>query len=129
MSGREGTLTRSFEFTRKRDSRLARLPLHTSVTPLRQACRPTIARRLPWEPVNANVNFAAVASVMTSLAQLKSKLPKATQSEKLEIVRKLREMSPGAERLISSGSWSKQAAKQCGATLRVAVTSRRLVPH
>lgn len=35
------------------------------------------------------------------LAQLKSKLPKATQSEKMEIVRKLREMSPGAEALIN----------------------------
>jgi hypothetical protein len=35
------------------------------------------------------------------LAQLKTKLPKATQSEKLEIVRKLREMSPGAEHLIT----------------------------
>lgn len=35
------------------------------------------------------------------LAQLKSKLPKATQSEKVEIVRKLREMSPGAEKLIT----------------------------
>ncbi|QEG34807.1 hypothetical protein Pr1d_20910 [Bythopirellula goksoeyrii] len=34
------------------------------------------------------------------LAQLKGKLAKATQSEKLEIVRKLREMSPGAEKLI-----------------------------
>ncbi len=34
------------------------------------------------------------------LAHLKTKLPKATQSEKLEIVRKLREMSPGAEKLI-----------------------------
>lgn len=35
------------------------------------------------------------------LAQLKTKLPKATQSEKSEIVRKLREMSPGAEKLIA----------------------------
>jgi hypothetical protein len=35
------------------------------------------------------------------LAQLKTKLPKATQSEKMEIVRKLREMSPGAETLIT----------------------------
>lgn len=35
------------------------------------------------------------------LAKLKSKLPKATQSEKMEIVRKLREMSPGAEALIN----------------------------
>jgi hypothetical protein len=35
------------------------------------------------------------------LAHLKSKLPKATQSEKTEIVRKLREMSPGAETLIA----------------------------
>ncbi len=35
------------------------------------------------------------------LTKLKSKLPKATQSEKLEIVRKLREMSPGAEKLIA----------------------------
>lgn len=34
------------------------------------------------------------------LSQLKGKLAKATQSEKLEIVRKLREMSPGAEKLI-----------------------------
>lgn len=34
------------------------------------------------------------------LAHLKAKLPKATQSEKVEIVRKLREMSPGAEKLI-----------------------------
>ena len=37
----------------------------------------------------------------SKIAQIKTKLPKATQSEKLEIVRKLREMSPGAERLIS----------------------------
>jgi hypothetical protein len=35
------------------------------------------------------------------LAHLKTKLPKATQSEKSEIVRKLREMSPGAEQLIT----------------------------
>jgi hypothetical protein len=35
------------------------------------------------------------------LTHLKSKLAKATQSEKLEIVRKLREMSPGAEKLIT----------------------------
>lgn len=34
------------------------------------------------------------------LAHWKAKLPKATQSEKLEIVRKLREASPGAEQLI-----------------------------
>ena len=34
------------------------------------------------------------------LVQLKSKLATATQSEKVEIVRKLREMSPGAEKLI-----------------------------
>ena len=34
------------------------------------------------------------------LTKLKGKLAKSTQSEKLEIVRKLREMSPGAEKLI-----------------------------
>ncbi|MCA9238795.1 MAG: hypothetical protein KDA37_01285 [Planctomycetales bacterium] len=35
-----------------------------------------------------------------NLAQLKSRLPKATASEKTEIARKLREMTPGAEQLI-----------------------------
>lgn len=34
------------------------------------------------------------------LVHWKSKLAKATQSEKLEIVRKLRESTPGAEKLI-----------------------------
>jgi hypothetical protein len=34
------------------------------------------------------------------LTKLKAKLPKATQSEKLEIARKLRELTPGAEELI-----------------------------
>lgn len=34
------------------------------------------------------------------LTKLKSKLPKATQSEKTEIARKLRELTPGAELLI-----------------------------
>jgi hypothetical protein len=34
------------------------------------------------------------------LTKLKSKLPKATQSEKTEIARKLRELTPGAEQLI-----------------------------
>ena len=34
------------------------------------------------------------------LSKLKSKLPKATQSEKTEIARKLRNLTPGAERLI-----------------------------
>lgn len=34
------------------------------------------------------------------LERLKSRLPKATQSEKVEIARKLRELTPGAERLI-----------------------------
>jgi uncharacterized protein with von Willebrand factor type A (vWA) domain len=35
------------------------------------------------------------------LTKLKSKLPKATQSEKTEIARKLRELTPGAEALIA----------------------------
>jgi hypothetical protein len=34
------------------------------------------------------------------LSKLKSKLPKATQSEKTEIARKLRNLTPGAELLI-----------------------------
>jgi hypothetical protein len=34
------------------------------------------------------------------LTKLKSKLAKATQSEKTEIARKLRELTPGAEELI-----------------------------
>jgi hypothetical protein len=34
------------------------------------------------------------------LTKLKSKLGKATQSEKTEIARKLRELTPGAEELI-----------------------------
>lgn len=34
------------------------------------------------------------------LQKLKAKLPKATQSEKTEIARKLRELTPGAEELI-----------------------------
>lgn len=34
------------------------------------------------------------------MAKIKKKLPKATQSEKVEIARKLREMTPGAEKLI-----------------------------
>jgi uncharacterized protein with von Willebrand factor type A (vWA) domain len=34
------------------------------------------------------------------LNKLKKKLPKATQSEKTEIARKLRELTPGAEELI-----------------------------
>jgi hypothetical protein len=34
------------------------------------------------------------------LTKLKKKLPKATQSEKTEIARKLRELTPGAEELI-----------------------------
>ncbi|MCA9258605.1 MAG: hypothetical protein KDA61_05375 [Planctomycetales bacterium] len=34
------------------------------------------------------------------LTQLKAKMPKATSSEKTEIARKLREMTPGAEILI-----------------------------
>ena len=34
------------------------------------------------------------------LDKLKGKLPKATQSEKTEIARKLRELTPGAEELI-----------------------------
>jgi hypothetical protein len=34
------------------------------------------------------------------LEHLKKRLAKATQSEKIEIARKLREMTPGAERLI-----------------------------
>jgi hypothetical protein len=34
------------------------------------------------------------------LTKLKSKLPKATQSEKTEIARKLRNLTPGAELLI-----------------------------
>lgn len=36
------------------------------------------------------------------VARLKKRLPKATQSEKVEIARKLREMTPGAEVLIES---------------------------
>jgi hypothetical protein len=35
------------------------------------------------------------------LTKLKSKLPKATQSEKTEIARKLRGLTPGAEALIA----------------------------
>jgi len=35
------------------------------------------------------------------LNHLRGQLAKATQSEKLEIVRKLREMTPGAEKLIA----------------------------
>lgn len=34
------------------------------------------------------------------VAKLKSRLPKATKSEKVEIARKLRELTPGAEVLI-----------------------------
>lgn len=34
------------------------------------------------------------------IERLKGRLPKATQSEKVEIARKLRELTPGAERLI-----------------------------
>ncbi len=37
------------------------------------------------------------------ITQLKEKLPKATPSEKQEIIRKLREMTPGSEVLI--GAW------------------------
>ena len=40
--------------------------------------------------------------------QLKKRVEKATPSEKLEIVRKLREMTPGAEHIIST--WELQAA-------------------
>ena len=36
------------------------------------------------------------------ITRLKGRLKKATQSEKLEITRKLREITPGAEELISS---------------------------
>ena len=36
----------------------------------------------------------------SKLIKLQSKLPKATQSEKTEIARKLRELTPGAELLI-----------------------------
>ena len=36
----------------------------------------------------------------SKLTKLKSKLPKATQSEKTEIARKLRNLTPGAEELI-----------------------------
>ncbi|MDC0936707.1 hypothetical protein OAS39_10505 [Pirellulales bacterium] len=36
------------------------------------------------------------------LTQLKGRLDKATQSEKVEIARKLREMTPGAEGLITN---------------------------
>ena len=36
------------------------------------------------------------------LTKLKSKLPKATQSEKTEIARKLRNLTPGAEALIAT---------------------------
>ncbi len=36
------------------------------------------------------------------LEHLKKRLAKATQSEKIEIARKLREMTPGAERLIEA---------------------------
>lgn len=36
------------------------------------------------------------------ITQIKKKLPKATQSEKIEIARKLREMTPGAEQLIAN---------------------------
>jgi len=35
------------------------------------------------------------------LTKLKKKLPKATQSEKTEIARKLRHLTPGAEKLIA----------------------------
>lgn len=35
------------------------------------------------------------------LTKLKAKLPKATQSEKAEIARKLRDLTPGAEQLIA----------------------------
>ncbi len=35
------------------------------------------------------------------LTKLKKKLPKATQSEKTEIARKLRNLTPGAEKLIA----------------------------
>jgi hypothetical protein len=38
----------------------------------------------------------------SKLTKLKAKLPKATQSEKTEIARKLRELTPGAEQLIES---------------------------
>jgi hypothetical protein len=34
------------------------------------------------------------------LEHIRKRLPKATQSEKIEITRKLREMTPGAEKLI-----------------------------
>ncbi len=37
---------------------------------------------------------------MEKLTKLKSKLAKATQSEKTEIARKLRDLTPGAEELI-----------------------------
>ncbi|QDS98886.1 hypothetical protein HG15A2_21740 [Adhaeretor mobilis] len=36
------------------------------------------------------------------LDKMKAKLPKATASEKIEITRKLREMTPGADTLIES---------------------------
>ncbi|MCA9234292.1 MAG: hypothetical protein KDA44_02415 [Planctomycetales bacterium] len=36
----------------------------------------------------------------TKVTKIKQKLPKATQSEKVEIARKLREITPGAEQLI-----------------------------
>jgi hypothetical protein len=36
------------------------------------------------------------------LTKLKRRLPKATQSEKTEIARKLRELTPGAEALIAT---------------------------
>jgi hypothetical protein len=43
----------------------------------------------------------------SQLTHLKNRLPKATKSEKSEIARKLRSISPGAEMLIAN--WSLEA--------------------
>ena len=58
---------------------------------------------MQWVAANARKRSVAVGNgAREKLNHLQGRLAKATQSEKQEIVRKLREMTPGSEVLISN---------------------------
>ena len=62
------------------------------------------AEIVTWALANENRNSSSGRSAVSKLLVSRSGSPKATKSEKVEIARKLRTMTPGAEVLIAN--WS-----------------------
>ena len=76
--------------------------IHTVWTPILTSR--IVLRRFAWVVVNARKKFAARRKRREKITRFRSRLDKASQTEKTDMARKLRSMTPGSEVLIEA--WS-----------------------